>query len=192
MVKQPRHSALFGGSFDPPHLGHRRIVEALLALPEIDEVVVVPAWLNPFKNRSHAPAQKRLQWCRRVCAAPGVVVSDYEIRQERPVRTWETLRALRRDHPIEYLVVGADNLATLRDWYRFDELNREITWIVVTRPGCAPDTSMLRRYRLLPLEIPVSSTEIRKGQKREFLDPAIREEVEALYPAPSSQRKEKP
>ena len=192
MVKQSRHSALFGGSFDPPHLGHRRIAEAVLALPSIEEVVVVPAWLNPFKNRSYAPAEQRLEWCRRVCEMPGVVVSDYEIRQHRPVRTWETLQALRIRHPLDHLVIGADNLPSIRDWYRFEELNRNVTWIVVTRLGCEADTSMLDRSILLPLELPVSSTEIREGKKHELLDPSIRKEVERFYPLPSNQRKETP
>ncbi len=192
MVKQPHHSALFGGSFDPPHLGHRRIVEAVLALPSIDEVVVVPAWRNPFKDRSHAPTERRLEWCRRVCAMPGVVVSDYEIRQQRPVRTWETLRALSSEHPLDHLVIGADNLPSIRDWYRFEELDRSVTWIVVTRPGCPTDTSILRKSILLPLDLPVSSTEIRNGSKHELLDPSIREEIETFYPLPSNQRKETP
>ncbi|WP_457606975.1 nicotinate (nicotinamide) nucleotide adenylyltransferase [Nitratifractor sp.] len=194
MVKNVRDTALFGGSFDPPHLGHREIIRKLLELPEIRQVVVVPAWLNPFKERSHAPAKKRLEWCRRAFDLPNVIVSDYEIRRGRPVYSIETYRALSREFPIGYLVVGADNLPTIEKWKEFETLNRELTWIVATREGSTPDRSMLQSSILLPVHIPVSSTAIRRGEGTEYLDPRIREEVRRFYPSidagPINARKE--
>ena len=190
MVNDARDTALFGGSFDPPHLGHREIIRRALALPQIRRVVVVPAWLNPFKERSHAPAEKRLEWCRRVFDRPGIVVSDYEIRQGRPVYTVETYRALSRRYPIGYLVVGADNLAELPKWHSFEELNRELTGIVATREGSGVDTSMLRRFIRLPVSVPVSSTMIRNGEGLEYVDQRIRKEVAALYPPKNDAKKE--
>ena len=182
MVKKAESVALFGGSFDPPHLGHRRILEKLLELPAIDRVIVMPAWLNPFKERSHATAQERLKWCRRVFDLPGVEVSDREIRQGRPVYTIETWEALRREGvPLKYLVVGSDNLPGLPKWREFERLNEEASWIVVTRGEERPDLSVLRRAALLPLEVPVSSTAIRRGEGAEYLDPRIREEVLKTY-----------
>ena len=58
--------ALFGGSFDPPHSGHITVIyEALKSLP-IERVIVVPAYVNPFKSGTHAPASLRLQWLKTI------------------------------------------------------------------------------------------------------------------------------
>jgi len=182
LVKSGKSVALFGGSFDPPHLGHRRILESLLALPEIDRVIVMPAWLNPFKERSHASAEQRLTWCRSVLDLPGVEISDWEIRQKRPVYTIETWETLRREGlPLRYLVIGSDNLPEIRKWKDFRRLDDEAVWIVATRKGSHPDLNPLSRARLLPVDVPVSSTMIRRGEGVEYLDPRIRDEVLATY-----------
>ena len=189
MIKSRRDTALFGGSFDPPHLGHREIIEKTLRLPDIERVVVLPAWLNPFKRESHAPPEKRLEWCRKVFDLPGVIVSDYEIRQKRPIYTLESYRALSGKYFIGWLVIGADNLKDLSKWHAFETLNRELTWIVATREGSSPDTSMLRSVRILEVQVPVSSTQIRSGEGFDFVDPRIREEARRFY-RPTTQEKD--
>jgi len=182
LVKKTESVALFGGSFDPPHLGHSEIVEALLKWPEIDRVILMPAWLNPFKESSHASAEQRLAWCRRLFSRPGVEVSDWEIRQERPVYTVETWEHFREAGvPLHYLVIGSDNLPTLKQWKDFERLNREATWIVATREGNEADLSDLRSAWILPVHVPVSSTEIRGGRGLEYVDPVIRKEVRQIY-----------
>ncbi|ADV45458.1 nicotinate (nicotinamide) nucleotide adenylyltransferase [Nitratifractor salsuginis] len=181
MINGPQEAALFGGSFDPPHLGHRKIIEDLIYELKIPQVIVVPAWLNPFKEHSHASPEQRLEWCRQVFDLPGVVVSDFEIRQGRPVYTVETWTALKRSYPLKYLVIGSDNLPTLREWKDFETLDKEAVWIVATRAGNTPDLSFLRRAILLPVEVPVSSTRIRRGEGLEYVDPRIREEVIQTY-----------
>jgi len=181
LVNGPREAALFGGSFDPPHLGHRRIIEHLVWRLDIPQVIVVPAWLNPFKESSHASPRKRLEWCRRVFDLPGVIVSDYEIRQRRTVYTIETWNALKKEFPLKYLVIGSDNLPSIDRWRDFETLNEEAVWVVVTREEDAPDLTKLREAILLPLTIPVSSTQIRRGEKLEYVDPRIRDEVIQTY-----------
>ncbi len=176
------YCALFGGSFDPPHLGHRAIVQGVLRHPDITKVIVMPAWLNPFKERSHATPEQRLRWCRTVLDLPGVEISDWEIRQQRPVytiETWEYLKS--RGRPLRYLVIGSDNLPTITRWHEFERLNDEAVWIVATREDELPDLSPLKRAELLKVEVPVSSTMIRRGEGLEYLDPRIRDEVIAVY-----------
>jgi nicotinate-nucleotide adenylyltransferase len=192
LVKREGSAALFGGSFDPPHLGHRAILEALLKRPDIGRVFVVPAWLNPFKERSHATPRQRLEWCRRTLDLPGVEISDREIRKGRPVYTVETWEELRKEGvPLRYLVVGSDNLPDLPRWRDFDRLNDEAVWIVATREGERPDLSGLKRAELLPVAVPVSSTMIRRGEGWEYLDPRIRDEVRRTYsPGPGKTTKE--
>ena len=87
--------ALFGGSFDPPHAGHDAAVKAILSGLKPDLLVIMPSFLNPFKKSFSAPPQLRLRWCRALWSdAPHVEVSDYEISQNRPVPTIQSVKFL--------------------------------------------------------------------------------------------------
>lgn len=87
--------ALFGGSFDPPHAGHAAAVKAILSALKPDLLVIMPSFLNPFKKSFSAPPQLRLRWCRALWSdAPGVEVSDYEISQNVPVPTIQSVKFL--------------------------------------------------------------------------------------------------
>ena len=87
--------ALFGGSFDPPHAGHDAAVRAILSSLKPDLLVIMPSFLNPFKKSFSAPPQLRLRWCRALWSdAPGVEVSDYEISQNVPVPTIQSVKFL--------------------------------------------------------------------------------------------------
>lgn len=87
--------ALFGGSFDPPHAGHDAAVRAILSALKPDLLVIMPSFLNPFKKSFSAPPQLRLKWCRALWSdAPHVKVSDYEISQNVPVPTIQSVKFL--------------------------------------------------------------------------------------------------
>ena len=87
--------ALFGGSFDPPHAGHDAAVKAILSALKPDLLVIMPSFLNPFKKSFSAPPQLRLRWCRALWSdAPHVEVSDYEISQNVPVPTIQSVKFL--------------------------------------------------------------------------------------------------
>ena len=87
--------ALFGGSFDPPHAGHDAAVKAILSSLKPDLLIIMPSFLNPFKKSFSAPPQLRLRWCRALWSdAPHVEVSDYEISQNCPVPTIQSVKFL--------------------------------------------------------------------------------------------------
>jgi nicotinate-nucleotide adenylyltransferase len=181
-MPDPASSAvLFGGSFDPPHAGHVELIRKLLERPEINQVVVVPAWRNPFKESSHATPRQRLKWCRTVFDMPGVVVEDYEIKQKRAVYTVETWRNLKKKYPVAGIVVGSDNLSSLKKWKSFDILNENLHWYIAARAGHAPVLEGLKEWSILDIDIPVSSTGIRSGRGTEYLDPRIAEEAKEVY-----------
>ena len=91
--------ALFGGSFDPPHAGHAAAVGAILSALKPDLLVIMPSFLNPFKKSFSAPPQLRLKWCRALWSdAPHVEVSDYEISQNVPVPTIQSVKFLLEKH----------------------------------------------------------------------------------------------
>lgn len=91
--------ALFGGSFDPPHAGHDAAVRAILSSLKPDLLVIMPSFLNPFKKSFSAPPQLRLKWCRALWSdAPYMEVSDYEISQNVPVPTIQSVKFLLEKH----------------------------------------------------------------------------------------------
>ena len=181
MTDPDSSAVLFGGSFDPPHAGHVELIRKLLERPEINQVVVVPAWRNPFKESSHATPRQRLKWCRTVFDMPGVVVEDYEIKQKRAVYTVETWKNLKKKYPVTGIVIGSDNLSSLKKWKSFDILNKNLHWYIAARKGYAPVLEGLKKWSILDIDIPVSSTEIRSGRGGSHLDPRIAEEAGAVY-----------
>jgi len=159
--------AVFGGSFDPPHKGHLRIIEQALQDLDIDLLVVVPTYLNPFKHSFTAPAKLRLRWLKKILAPyKKVRVCDYEIRQNRPTYTIETIEYLRRKYAPKkiYLIIGSDNLPTLHKWYKYRRLRKLVEFVVATRRGYR-----VKGYKRLAVDIPISSTALRKDPKRRHL-----------------------
>jgi len=170
--------ALFGGSFDPPHSGHITVIyEALRSLP-IDRLIVVPAYVNPFKNGTHAPAALRLKWLQAIFEAEEHVdVSDFETAQGQPVRSIETVLHYRQKDPEIYLIIGADNLEFLSKWHRFDELDRLVTWVVATRDQQQIDPHFLT----LDVSEAVSSTQLRQTIQHELLPKKVANEIAIYY-----------
>ncbi|HHD77670.1 MAG TPA: nicotinate (nicotinamide) nucleotide adenylyltransferase, partial [Campylobacteraceae bacterium] len=160
--------AIFGGSFDPPHTGHEQIIEKSLAKLDIDALFVVPTYLNPFKKKFFAPPDLRYRWVKKLLLPyPRAKALDYELRQNRPVATIETVRYLRkRYHPQKiYLIIGADNLPDLPRWKAYRKLKKMVTFVVATRKGVAIPQNLQK----LEVNANISSTELRKKIKREML-----------------------
>jgi nicotinate-nucleotide adenylyltransferase len=174
--------ALFGGSFDPPHLGHKEIIKRVLKVSGVDMVLVVPTHLSPFKKSYFLPPEVRLRFVKSSFGdIDGVVVSGFEIEQNRAVFTVETIEALRSvyNYNIVSLIIGADNLKNIDRWRGFDKINSEMNWIVATRRGASLDNlKLLREYRVVEVEIPISSTQIRAKKGFQFVDSKILSELE--------------
>ncbi len=179
MVNQPKPTAaIFGGSFDPPHQGHQKIVQKAVDTLKMDLLIILPAYRNPFKDSSMAHAQKRLEWCHHLFDdTPKVVVDDYEISQGKSVRTSQSIRHFNAQYDVKYLIIGADNLSTLTQWHEFEWLNKRITWVIATREGYPIQTEMLRSWRILEVDIPASSTAVREEQKLHDIDSKIKQSV---------------
>lgn len=173
-----KNIALFGGSFDPPHLGHVKIVEALKSLGFIDKIIIMPTYLNPFKSKFVADASLRLKWLKELFQDDqNVEVSSFEVDQATKVPTIETVKHLQQYYDVIYLVIGADNLASLEKWYKYDELKTLVKFIVVTREGLSiPDN-----YIKVEVDVPVSSTKLRESIDIEYLPPKIAKKIENYY-----------
>jgi len=172
--------ALFGGSFDPPHIGHEEIIKKALQKLEISRLFVVPTWRNPFKKSFLAPPTLRYLWVKKLLSHyPKAKVLSYEMRQSRPVPTIETVEYLQNlYHPDKiYLIIGADNLPALHKWHRYEELAKRVTFVVATREG----VKIPPKLQKLKIHVSISSTELRRHPKRAWLPVNIADDVLAYY-----------
>jgi nicotinate-nucleotide adenylyltransferase len=130
--------ALFGGSFNPPHVAHQLVALYVLETADVDELWFVPCFKHPF-DKALAPFDDRVRMCERAAAALGgrAKVSEVEGALGGESRTLRTVKALIEAHPgIELsLVIGADLEGEMSSWYRADELRRLVRLIVVGRAG---------------------------------------------------------
>jgi nicotinate-nucleotide adenylyltransferase len=170
--------ALYGGSFDPPHLGHVMVVSHILLNDEsIDRVIVMPcfehlekAGLTPFETR-FAMCEKAFDWL------PRTQVSRLEKELGGGSLTVRTVRALKADNPTwnVHVIIGSDLMAHATQWDGWDELLQEATILVIGRAGI-PSNSLDKTARPThtPISPAVSSTEVRDLLAREDYNGADR------------------
>ena len=182
MVNTPKPIvAIFGGSFDPPHLGHQKIVSLILESLSIDKLLIVPTYLNPFKTETFADASQRLAWCHTIFdTLPKVSVEAYEVAQGKSITTEQTVKHFNTLYSVKYLVIGSDNLESLTKWHHFEWLNSTITWVIIHRKGYDMKTSALHNWLSLTLDVPISSTQIRQEKNLDTVDIKIKHSVKSL------------
>jgi nicotinate-nucleotide adenylyltransferase len=138
--------ALFGGSFNPPHVAHQLAALYVLETAPVDALWFVPAFEHAF-GKPLAPFEDRLAMCELAAAAlgPRAHVSDVERTIGGRSLTLRTVRRLVEMHPehVFSLVIGSDLLGDVGSWYGGDELARTIPFIAVGRPGTpSPSTGV--------------------------------------------------
>jgi len=136
--------ALFGGSFNPPHVAHQLVALYVLETEPVDELWFVPTYEHAF-GKPLAPFLDRLAMCELAAAAllPRVRVSPVEQEIGGRSLTLRTVRRLTELHPEHAfsLVIGSDLKGDIASWYGGDELARTVPFIVVERPGSAAPSS---------------------------------------------------
>jgi nicotinate-nucleotide adenylyltransferase len=156
---------VFGGTFDPPHVGHLALAEWAREALRLDRVLFVPAGTPPHKRRSDlSSATDRLAMTRlAVRGHPAFEVAGLEARRRGPSFTVDTLRALRAAHPGARLVllIGQDSLAEFETWRDPDAIARLATLAVALRPGARRPRARRRVAWLDNPGLDVSSSAIR-------------------------------
>jgi len=172
---------LFGGSFNPIHVAHLVLAERVREERALDKVFFIPAGRPPHKPcRPLAPAEHRLRMVELAIADnDAFAVLDMELVAKQPSYTLRTVRELKRrlgPGADLYLVLGADSVLDLPNWWRADELVREVAVIALDRPGHDLErrldelaarfgTEWVARVRDLKVNAPlleVSATEVRR------------------------------
>ena len=166
---------LFGGSFNPIHNGHVSLAKALLREAALDEVWFMVSPQNPLKTDQRLLDDgKRLQLVRAALKGEQhLVACDFEFGLPKPSYTWNTLEALKQKFPDHRftLLIGGDNWADFRKWYRYEDILRNYPIVVYPRSGAdtvigddIPETTDIRIVNTPLLDI--SSTMIRERLKR--------------------------
>ena len=133
---------LFGGTFDPVHLGHIHAAQAVASALQVNEVRLVLSARPSHKDSTGASLSERWSMLQLACADhPELLADDREMHRQRPSYTVETLEAVRAEHPLESLiwVIGSDAYALLPSWYRWREVLELANLVILRRPGGFPE-----------------------------------------------------
>jgi nicotinate-nucleotide adenylyltransferase len=170
--------AIYGGSFDPPHVAHLFTASYVLETGGFDSVLVVPVFEHAF-DKAPSSFEHRVAMCR-LCfdGLRDVLVTDLEAELPRPSFTERTLEQIAGDHPDWTLrfVMGSDALADTEKWHDYARVVELARPFVVTRRG-------YERPELGPAVLPdVSSTAVRALFAKGASDENARRELQALVP----------
>ena len=182
--------AILGGTFDPIHLGHAKVLSAIA--PKFDQIALIPTgdpWMKPEKPI--ATPKQRLEMCQAALEdlsdelQEKVFVMDIEVERKGQTFTFDTLQSLRAFFPRDNftLILGTDAALTFNKWKRFEDVKKMAEILVVKRPGSK--ISEFKEVEISALDI--SSTRIReefatKGSC-EFISPSVAKyiRVNGLY-----------
>lgn len=162
---------IFGGSFDPPHEGHRQVARAAFASFDLDRLFWVPSQDPPHKPKPGTPFDDRLEMVRLAIAGmAGHEASDIEAGLPSPNYSLYTIRALkaRQGRPGDawFFLIGADNWAIFPKWHRPEEVLRETDLIVYPREGTDIGPLPPRVHALAMELVPGRSSDIRAALSR--------------------------
>lgn len=132
-------TGLFFGSFNPIHVGHQIIASYMVNFTDLDEVWLVVSPQNPLKNKKGlSNMYDRLEMARLAAlSADHIKVSDIEFTLPQPSYTIDTLTFLHEKFPARefVLIMGGDNLASLKKWKNYEVLLKNYSIYVYPRPG---------------------------------------------------------
>ncbi len=193
-------TAIFGGTFNPPHLGHRFMLESIAKLPDFEKILVLPSKLPPHKSGEILSAEHRVNMCR--IAFEGVKKAELcldELYLSGKSYTLNTLKNFsQKGVKNPALIIGGDSLVDFHKWYMYEEILSLAELYVYKRGGISDEQLLSAKEKLeklggkitlldiCPPEI--SSSMVRKGFKKgedcsEFLNPLVLDYIKenALY-----------
>lgn len=192
---------IFGGSFNPIHLGHIALAQAAIEQQLVDEVWLLVSPLNPLKvNKTLLPEEERLRLAEKALeGTKGIKASSFEFHLPRPSYTWKTLEALEAAYPEHTfsLIIGGDNWAIFDRWVKADLIRARYNIYVYPREGSEilPDAEGHMPTAVIDAPLyPFSSTDIRnaiaEGASDEvlatMLPKAIIDDCRGLYGSPTT------
>ncbi|MFD0894680.1 nicotinate (nicotinamide) nucleotide adenylyltransferase [Luteolibacter ambystomatis] len=181
-MSEPRRIALFGGTFDPVHLGHIHLAERAREAAGLDEVRFLPCRISPHKTGSEAaPGRDRLEMLRLATRElPWAAVDEYELNGPEPSFSYLTAEAMAAREPEAcwFWLMGGDQWEALPRWRHPERLAAVVTFLVLARGTDIPRGRPGFRMKVVTGDHPASSTLIRHSAeggklREEWLQPAV-------------------
>lgn len=167
---------IFGGAFDPVHLGHLLVADCVRQALRLDRILLVPTFVPPHRRAPAAAYAHRRSMAELGCRIlPGLEVLAIEERLPSPSYTVDTLAAIRRELPGSRLwfILGADQYAEMPRWHRPEALGRVARLAVISRPGAARprlwsghSPARVRFLDVIPVEISSAAVRARLASGR--------------------------
>ena len=185
---------LFGGTFDPPHLGHLIVAQDVVEVLGLDRLVLVPAGAPPHKTQQPvSPAAVRFEMVEALVAGSGfLAVSAVELERRGPSYTVDTLEHFRGLHPAAemFFVMGSDQAVAFDTWHEPDRVSSLATLVVMAREGLESPSGEFTSVPVTRVDISGTDirTRVREGRSIRYLVPdAVKAIIERdrLYRAES-------
>ena len=183
--------AIYGGSFNPMHIGHEKIVDYVLKNLDMDKIIIIPVGIPSHRENNLEQSNTRLKICKEIFKNnEKVEVSDIEIKAEGKSYSYDTLLKLieiyGKDNEF-FEIIGEDSLQNLKTWRNYKELLNLCKFIVFRRKddkNTEIDSEFLNNKNIIILEneyYNISSTEIRnKVKNKEDISGLVNEKVKNL------------
>ena len=127
---------IFGGTFNPPHKGHKRMALEMMRAASLDKILIIPTFTPPHKTAPElAGTEDRMKMCELLFSEDCFEVSGIEIRREGKSYTVDTVSELKKLYPDDelFLIIGSDMLLTFHEWRKPFEILSMVTLCVATR-----------------------------------------------------------
>ena len=166
VTSSPQRICLFGGTFDPIHLGHIHIAHAAIESQIAEQIVFLPCRQSPHKQgQQHVSEYHRLKMCELATEDyHWAVTDDFDLTAQEPCYSWRTAEAMQNKYPNSklYWLMGTDQWDTLPQWNRSDYLAQLVDFIVFERGGPVQQRHGMNMQSIHGNH-PASATAIRDG-----------------------------
>ena len=188
--------AIYGGSFNPMHIGHEKIVDYVLDNLNMDKIIIIPVGIPSHRENNLEQSDTRLKICKEIFKGnKKIEVSDIEIKSEGKSYTYDTLLKLMDlygENNEFFEIIGEDSLKSLKTWKNYEELLKICKFIVFRRKddkNIQIDEEFLNNKNIIILEneyYNISSTEIRNMVKNNedisaFVNKKVKKIIEKEY-----------
>ena len=188
--------AIYGGSFNPMHIGHEKIVDYVLNNLNMDMIIIIPVGIPSHRENNLEQSDTRLKICKEIFKGnKKIEVSDIEIKSEGKSYTYDTLLKLidlYGENNEFFEIIGEDSLKSLKTWKNYEELLKICKFIVFRRKddkNIQIDEEFLNNKNIIILEneyYNISSTEIRNMVKNNedisaFVNKKVKKLIEKEY-----------